>query len=61
MGELAQPLTGCSTWESGSQALTGQRSGTGSNVVGAGELGPKTNEWGSEACLLPVVHWVAQQ
>ena len=34
---MAQPFTGCRTWESGSHALTGLHSGAGSEGVGAGE------------------------
>lgn len=40
-GELAQPLTGCSTWERGPQTLTGQHSGAGSGGMGVGELALK--------------------
>ena len=37
-GELAQPLTGCSTWESGAYTVTGQHSGAGSGSMGVGKL-----------------------
>ena len=62
VGELAQPLTGCSTWESEPCTLTGQHSGAGSGGVGAGELGSEGMQ-GEELPLPPAdggIGWSSQ-